>query len=301
MAEITTRRTGELLRKLFEILKKYPEGLRANIALETLASSVDLTAHEAGMYTNGDNSTRRFEKIVRFATVDCVKAGWLIKQKGTWTLTEDGLQAYERMKDPEEFHRAARRLYQQWKSQNRNDTPEKTLEIEDETVEQTSTISYDQAEEQAWNDIERFLKGMNPYEFQELVANLLEGMGYYVSWISPPGKDGGIDIIAHPDPLGTQSPRLKVQVKRHTETRVDQPTVQSFISTINENDAGVFVCTSGFTRDAENYARSQERRKIMLLDFESFTDLWIDFHDKLDDAARSKFPLTPIYFLTPKK
>ena len=69
------------------------------------------------------------------------------------------------------------------------------------------------------------MKSINPYDFQELVADLLRGMGYFVSWVSPVGKDGGVDIIAHPDPLGTQPPRLKVQVKRHSESRIDRPTV----------------------------------------------------------------------------
>jgi hypothetical protein len=33
---------------------------------------------------------RRFEKIVRLATIGPVKAGWLVKSKGRWILTEDG-------------------------------------------------------------------------------------------------------------------------------------------------------------------------------------------------------------------
>jgi restriction system protein len=79
MAEITRRRTGELLRKLFEILRAAPEGLPARVALESLADGIQLTEYEAGMY---DSGSRRFDKIVRFATVDCVKAGWLVKNKG---------------------------------------------------------------------------------------------------------------------------------------------------------------------------------------------------------------------------
>ena len=79
MAETTRRRTGELLRKLFDILKQSPEGMSAASALEQLAASVQLTEYEAGNYASG---SRRFEKIVRFATVDCVKAGWLVKHKG---------------------------------------------------------------------------------------------------------------------------------------------------------------------------------------------------------------------------
>jgi restriction system protein len=84
MAEITRRRTGELLRKLFEILMSASSGMQAKDALHALTQRVQLTPYEAGEYTEG----RRFERIVRFATVDCVKAGWLVKHKGQWTVTE---------------------------------------------------------------------------------------------------------------------------------------------------------------------------------------------------------------------
>jgi len=36
------------------------------------------------------SSGRRFENIVRFATVDCVKAGWPVKSKWRWSLTNSG-------------------------------------------------------------------------------------------------------------------------------------------------------------------------------------------------------------------
>ena len=75
MAEIILKRTGELLRKLFEILIGHPEGLQAGMALDKLANSVTLSEYEAEV--SKSSGTRRFDKIVRFATVDCTKAGWL--------------------------------------------------------------------------------------------------------------------------------------------------------------------------------------------------------------------------------
>jgi restriction system protein len=79
MANITNRRTGELLRKLLDILMAHPDGMRAKDALAVLADSVTLTDFEAGNFNSG---ARRFEKIVRFASVGLVKAGWLAKNKG---------------------------------------------------------------------------------------------------------------------------------------------------------------------------------------------------------------------------
>jgi restriction system protein len=230
MPEITRKRTGELLRRLFEILAGAPEGLPAGVALDRLAASMTLTPYEAGEYQS--SGTRRFDKIVRFATVDCVKAGWLLKHKGIWTLTEVGLEAYRAFPEPEAFHKEAVRLYRQWRASQPGGTDNAAAEVQAEVnggAEKSASITFEQAEEQAWGEIERYLHGMNPYEFQDLVADLLTAMGYHVAWVSPPGRDGGVDIIAHTDPLGTQAPRIKVQVER-VEAKVDKDGLKSFLA-----------------------------------------------------------------------
>ena len=59
MAEVTRRRTGELLRELFYILMAAPEGVQASAALQALASKVQLTPYEAASYEReGGASTK---------------------------------------------------------------------------------------------------------------------------------------------------------------------------------------------------------------------------------------------------
>lgn len=297
MANITRKRTGELLRKLFQILEPHPEGLQAGAALSQLADSVELTEYESGRYESSGG--RRFEKIVRFATVDCVKAGWLVKQKGTWSLTAEGIQAYNSIGDPEKFYRQAVKLYNEWKALQKgkiSDLAEDASETE-VAIETSAGITLEEAEEQALDEIKNYIAVMPPYEFQELVADLLKAMSYHVSWTAPPGKDGGVDIIAYTDPLGTQPPRIKVQVKRQ-KSSVDLPGLKSFLANVNEGDVGIYVCTGGFTKDAAEHARNQERRKLTLIDVEQLVELWIDAHAKLGDTARKRLPLTPVYFLS---
>jgi restriction system protein len=297
MPEITRRRLGEMLRKLFEILAKHPEGLQAHKALETLAGSLTLTPHEAGNYPSGG---RRFEKIVRFATIPAVKAGWLIKSKGLWLVTSDGKTAHTKHREPEAFYREAKRLYTQWKASRADDeTGDDIGDDLDDVPAKHSSITYEEAEEQAWAEIESYLASMNPYEFQELVAALLRGMGYHVSWVAPPGKDGGIDILAWSDPLGTRPPRIKVQVKRQKES-VSQGGLRSFMAVLGDDDVGLFVSTGGFTRDAQEEARTQEKRRVTLVDLEKLVQLWTEHYGKLDDAARRRLPLQAIWFLAPQ-
>jgi restriction system protein len=139
---------------------------------------------------------------------------------------------------------------------------------------------------------------MPPYDFQELVASLLRAMGYHIAWVAPPGKDGGIDIQAWSDPLGTRPPRIKVQVKRVGQNiSVDE--LRSFMGVLGEEDVGIFVTTSGFTKDASEEARRSVRIKVTLVDLDRLFSLWVEHYSRLDEAARRRFPLQPIYFLAP--
>jgi len=296
MAEVTRRRTGELLRELFAILLQHPDGLQARDALDELEKRVTLTDYEAGTYSSGG---RRFEKIVRFSTVDCVKAGWLQKHKGLWSVTADGQRAFDTLRDPEGFYREAVRLYNQWKAQQPDAEPSTPDAVEDQTSGKTASITYEEAEEQAWAEIQRYLRTMQPYEFQKLVASLLRAMGYHVSWVSPPGKDGGIDILAWTDPLGTRPPRVKVQVKRMGQA-VTVDGLRSFMALLGDDDVGLFVATGGFTRDAAEEARTQEKRKVTLVDLERLFDLWVEHYARIEEAARRRLPLQPIWFLAPQ-
>lgn len=293
MPEITRRRTGEMLRELFEVLLPVPEGVQAREALALLEKRLTLSAYEQGEYASGG---RRFEKIVRFATVDLVKAGWLHKEKGRWTVTAEGRKAYQEFVDPETFYKEAVRLYHQWKASQPEDIEGTGKEPDEETTAKAASITLEEAEEQAWYEVDQYLRAINPYEYQEIVASLLRAMGYHVSWIAPPGKDGGIDILAASDPLGTRPPRIKVQVKRQSQT-VNVDGLRAFMALLGEGDVGIFVSVGGFTKDAKDEARAQERRKVTLLNNEELFDLWVEYYDKLKDQDRRRLPLQPIHFL----
>lgn len=291
MAEITRKRVGELQRGVFKILLSHPEGLPAKELLEHLEKTVPPTDFERSDYPNRPG-VRRFEKIVRFATIAPVKAGWLIKSKGRWTLTDEGREAYQKFQDPEKFVKEGGRLYKQW-AESRPDAVEEVNEDEP-----AATGTFEEAEEAAWTEIQQHLNEMNPYDFQNLVAALLRAMGYHVSWIAPPGPDKGIDILAHTDPLGTSVPRIKVQVKRRDGT-ISVDGLRSFMAVLGDQDVGIFVSTGGFTRDAESEARIQEKRKVTLIDLERLFDLWVQHYDKIAESEKRLLPLKPVYYLAP--
>jgi len=121
-------------------------------------------------------------------------------------------------------------------------------------------------------------------------------MGYYTPFVAPRGKDGGVDIIAYRDPLGTESPRIQVQIKHRESTASVQEVRQLMGLLQNEGDVGIFVSTGGFTSDAKTAARSSHIH-IELIDLPRFISLWKEFYHKLTDEDKRLLPLVPNYFL----
>jgi restriction system protein len=112
MAEITGKRVGELQSGVFKILLDFPDGLPAKDVLNRLPQVALPTEFEKSDYPKHPG-IRRFEKMARFATIGPVKAGWLVKSKGRWYMTEEGRKTYNQIMDPEKFNGEARRLYLQ--------------------------------------------------------------------------------------------------------------------------------------------------------------------------------------------
>lgn len=110
-----------------------------------------------------------------------------------------------------------------------------------------------------------------------------------VDWIAPPGPDGGIDLIAHTDPLVTTGPRIKVQVKRRDNEKVSAESLRAFMAVLGDQDVGLYISAAGFSSQAEREARSQEKRRLKLIDLERFVELWSstcrDFQTPTGDAC----------------
>jgi restriction system protein len=301
MADVTQKRVGELVRGVFQILADLPEGLPAKDILERMKQVVPPTEFEKSDYPNNPG-VQRFGKMIRFATIAPVKAGWLVKEKGRWYLTEEGKKALRQYPDPLDFRQESRRLYHQWLDKQPQAAPEsmiqEALSPHDSSVEVAST--FDEAEETAWAVIEQHLQNINPYDLQKLVAALLRAMGYFIVWDAPPGPDRGIDIIAHNDPLGTSSPRIKVQVKREAK-KIDVDGIRSFMSVLADHDVGIFVSTGGFTSNAQTEARTKETKKITLVDLERLVELWIKNYEKVAEQDKRLLPLRPVYYLAPSE
>jgi restriction system protein len=280
MADITPQRTGEFLRIVFELLWDKQEGMPAREILASIPTLTPLSEYESGTYPSTPEHLR-YEVIVRFATLPLVKAGWLVKNKGRWYITDEGRQACKRLPSATAFYQEAARIYNEMRLKR----PVLAINVED-------------AEEKAWDQMRRFLLEMNPYEFQKLVSDLLVAMDYHLVWVAPQGSDQGVAIVAYSDPLGTRTPRLKVQVK-HSNRILELDDLQSFTSLIGSNDMGLLVSTGGFTNETRQAALTHPQVRLTLIDLDSFFDLWVQHYPKLSNEARQRFTLKAVYYVAP--
>jgi len=128
---------------------------------------------------------------------------------------------------------------------------------------------------------------------QELMAGILRAMGYKTR-VSPSGPDMGKDIIASPDGLGLEQPRIRVEVK-HKTSAVGAPLLRSFIGGLRQNDRGLYVSTGGFSKEAR-YEAERSPIPITLIDIDELANLLISNYDNADTEIKSLIPLVKLYW-----
>ncbi len=295
---LSSQSSAKTMFAAFRILQEAGGQLPGKQVFDKIRETVDFTDWEKQSYEK--TGAIRWESILNFYTIDAVKAGFLIKNKGIWYLTNEGEKAIKL--GAITLHETASQLYKTWAADNKGTKPRKSKDAE-ELVEleknkaQTQKANLDLLEEQAIAGIKDFIRSKNAYEFQDMVAALLRAMNYHTPFISPRGKDGGLDVIAYNDPLGATTPRLKVQVKHRPDSSVPVDDIRSLTGLLNKDgDIGLFVTSGTFTSEAERSAR-ESHRHIKLLDVDNFIALWQEFYNKLTDDDKNMLPLHSIYFL----
>jgi hypothetical protein len=137
------------------------------------------------------------------------------------------------------------------------------------------------------------LKQLSPERFQLLLADRLEAMGLCVQLVGRANRpDGGIDLIAYPDPRSVQPKYLlAVQAEHHrSDRRTGAPKVQKFAGAmlaVPEFRLGFLVTNTTFTWNAAEYAKTQSH--FLRLRGLSHLRKWLrdDFNN---DAEWQEFP-----------
>jgi restriction system protein len=297
MAETSKSRqlAAQVIFEALQILKENDGELRGRDVIRAVEQRATLDEWALERYEKSGGI--RWQSILHFFTIDCVKAGFLRKSSGIWYLTPEGEEALPL--GPQALLDRATAAYREWKrSQPDSEPSSEPDDLPEELEDESEAVTLEQAEDNAKAAIEKRIEELNAYEFQDLVAALLRGMGYHTPFVAPRGKDGGIDVLAYRDPLGTVAPRIKVQVKHRQRTAGVEEVRQLLGILRGDGDVGVFVSTGGFSSDSKVCAR-ESHLHVELIDLDRFINFWRDFYPKLADSDKALLPLTPVFFLAP--
>jgi restriction system protein len=133
-----------------------------------------------------------------------------------------------------------------------------------------------------------------------LVDAVLRADGWMTK-VSPPGADGGVDILGGRGPLGLDEPRLCVQVKSQnspadvTVYRTLQGTMQTY-----KAEQGLLVCWGGFNKVVRAEAR-QGHFSVRLWDSRDLVEAIYRTYEQLPAEIQADLPLTRAWMLVPEE
>ena len=162
-------------------------------------------------------------------------------------------------------------------------TPDDASSDDGETLppEVVMKRSYQEMQNNLERELIQKIKDNTPEFFEQLVLDLLVGMGYGGSRADAEAVgrsgDGGIDGIIKEDPLGLDV--IYVQAKRLKEN-VPVKDIRDFTGALESKGArkGIFITTSGFANPAINFARDMTTKKIILIDGNQLVELMIKYN-----------------------
>jgi restriction system protein len=127
---------------------------------------------------------------------------------------------------------------------------------------------------------------MDPYEFEELVAELWELQGYETT-VRKGSGDRGIDVEAIKKTPFEQ--KLLIQAKRYTEgNKIGSEEVRNYATLyqqVSDADTVVIVTTSEYTTEAERLARDLN---VKIIDSNSLIDMISDNYTNIGNFATNK-------------
>lgn len=153
-------------------------------------------------------------------------------------------------------------------------TPSSTDLLPEEKIQ----LFYDEHRRNVKEQLLDIILNNDPSFFEHLVVKLLLALGYgygtEAGTVVGKSHDGGIDGIINEDKLGLD--KIYVQAKRYAPSNnVGIKEVQAFAGAMKKVSKGVFITTSGFTKEARNEVQEQVGKQIALIDGATLTDLML--------------------------
>jgi restriction system protein len=138
------------------------------------------------------------------------------------------------------------------------------------------------------------LLALSPEDMELMVASLLRAMGYKAR-VTAKGPDRGRDVLASPDGLGFQQPRIVAEVKHRPKEAMSADKIRSFVGGLRDGESGLYVSIGGFTREAE-YEAVRAKQPVTLVKLDDLAELIVEHYDRFDADGRARLPLIRVYW-----
>lgn len=284
--DVSPTRKREYLQAALRVLASHQDALTPRAVFEEMHRTLRPSGIELEPYPTA-RGIPRFETITRFMTIRAVKAGWMLKRDNAWQITPGGVDALDQFPTSDQLGSAAAAAYKSWRKDRVIDDAAADDAVEESVSAPETLVSFslEDARERNKEALEAKIRHPNPYEVQDMIAALLRAMAYHVPYVAKPGRDRGLDIIAYRDPLGTASPRIKVQVK-HSD-QIGRGEIDKFVGAISSGDVGIFVSTGGFSPEARMEARTHRTHSLTLIDMQELIALWSRHYESIEQKGQA--------------
>ena len=272
------------------IIKYYSDGKSHNNrrAKIDIADSLNLIEDVRTVYYN-KYKDNKIENRVGWA-LSALKIAGLLEQyeRGSFIITNSGKKLLKNLPAifDEKFLIDNYPLYKQNKEKNilnyKNKKNSKNNTVTDSVMSDYTPVeridsAINELEQELSVELMEKLHTVDPYRFEEIVAELLARMGYGELMVTKKSNDGGIDAVVNEDKLGLD--KIFVQVKRYAENnKIPEKYVRDFLGALSTHkiSKGIFVTTSTFDNKAIVAAKNSDK-KIRLIDKDELTELMIKY------------------------
>jgi restriction system protein len=174
--------------------------------------------------------------------------------------------------------------YLDFKKGNKKDSDETSNldqdNLENFDPEEKINFGYNEIRNSVIDELQEKVLSMTPLQFEELVLNLVQSLGYGMNdgQIQHTGGSGdfGIDGIVYLDKLGLD--KIYLQAKRYKpENKISSSDIQKFFGALKGRHAskGIFLTTSSYQQSALKYAETVSDT-LVLIDGKRIAELMID-------------------------
>jgi restriction system protein len=270
---------------MLPLLEYASDGLehKIQVAYEDLSKQFNLSEEDKSeLLPSGTQLT--YKNRIGWAKTYLLKAGLLgSERRGFFFITEEGKKVLETK--PSYINNAFLKQFESFVefhtfSKSESEEEEVIEDESDQTPTETIELNIKKLNRNLSGELLNNISQSSPSFFEELVVQLLVKMGYGGS-IAEAGQvvgksgDEGIDGIIKEDRLGLDV--IYLQAKRW-QAVVGRPEIQKFVGALQGKRArkGVFITTSGFSREAREYVDMIDSR-VILIDGLELTRLMVEY------------------------